>query len=337
VIECECQNPERCHIGLTDGGAPVCQGFCPDGMECRRIEHTLDDGTVQLECDCVEVVTECHGEIGPDGNLVCVGHCPPGEVCRKVQVINDDGTVTEDCDCVPILQECEPNADSPTGCAPVVCPDPTKRCLPSKMECTAAGCRVIECECQNPERCHIGLTDGGAPVCQGFCPDGLECRRIEHTLDDGTVQLECDCVEVVTECHGEIGPDGNLVCVGHCPPGEVCRKVQVINDDGTVTEDCDCVPILQECEPNADSPTGCAPVVCPDPRQRCLPSKMECTAAGCRVIECECQNPERCHIGLTDGGAPVCQGFCPDGLECRHFVGPGDNGTIEVRCGCRDE
>jgi hypothetical protein len=51
VIECECIDPNYCHIQLGDGHS--CVGGCPTGYDCTELGATNPDGSVDIWCDCL--------------------------------------------------------------------------------------------------------------------------------------------------------------------------------------------------------------------------------------------------------------------------------------------
>jgi len=63
VIECECIDPNYCHIELGDGA--YCTGGCPPGYDCTRLGVTNPDGSEDLWCDCLPSLGAC---CYPDGS-----------------------------------------------------------------------------------------------------------------------------------------------------------------------------------------------------------------------------------------------------------------------------
>jgi hypothetical protein len=57
VIECECIDPNYCHIELGDG--TYCVGDCPPGYDCNHFGMTNPDGSVDLWCECLPSLGAC--------------------------------------------------------------------------------------------------------------------------------------------------------------------------------------------------------------------------------------------------------------------------------------
>ncbi len=57
VIECECIDPNYCHIELGDG--TYCVGGCPLGYDCAHLGMTNPDGSMDLWCECQPSLGAC--------------------------------------------------------------------------------------------------------------------------------------------------------------------------------------------------------------------------------------------------------------------------------------
>ncbi|MEK6675772.1 MAG: BPTI/Kunitz domain-containing protein [Planctomycetota bacterium] len=385
VFACHCEPLPVC---VPDASGQHCiNTVCPDSTEqCRpsKVLCSPNEGCRIVECDCTSTGV-CHVEFTAGSVPSCVGGCPTGAECIRQETQTDRGLLIE-CLCRPVQQDCEPDPSSPTLCSLIFCPIPNDRCLPTRAICTPNGCVPEGCECLPFFGCRVHITPAGA-ICDGTCPPGTECERQETQLSDGSVAVECHCVPVpmcgpddtglhcrdvlcpsnnekclprriacgengdchvvdcdcqgADRCHPEI-TDGTeappVVCVGSCPMGTQCvRTVTTDPATGLFIVECHCQPIQQDCEPEASSATGCRMITCPTPNERCVPQTVVCTPNGCSVVNCECQDPGRCHITApTIGAPPMCVGECPLGQTCMLqdlAVGPAER---ILRCECVD-
>jgi len=169
------------------------------------------------------------------GAPACVGDCPPGTICVQTKTVVPDGLggfrIDICCDCQP--QVCEPKTDG-TACSNVTCPNPVEECRPTKIKCTANGCRVIECDCQAQTECHIEMPPAGTtrPVCVGSCPvppQNHRCIRFRKDLDgDGLPQeFYCKCALINTVAVGDDTCfDGNTNLGTPCSSSDDCPAPQ---------------------------------------------------------------------------------------------------------------
>jgi hypothetical protein len=264
---------------------------------------------------------------------ICVGQCPPGTHCEKQQVPQPDGTVALCCECVPDQpQECLPDPRGHT-CLPTVCPTAGEECLPRCVRVVDGIPTVIECDCRNPNECHVELIMGGDPPCVGNCPDGFRCERSLTLTPDG-YEVCCDCVpDVPREC--EPTPDGQACQPFLCPvppPDHECQPRCVRSDPATGQTwiiDCDCLHV-NECRPYWQ------PGMMPFCEANCPPGKI--------CVENMIMNPDGTVDLCCDCIAPPCR--CPgdingdglvNGLDIAGFVRCLLGGSLPVdNCACAD-
>ncbi|MCO6436421.1 MAG: hypothetical protein J5J06_04980 [Phycisphaerae bacterium] len=126
---------------------------------------------------------------------------PPGPSGNLADVPDELNALDSEAEEEPV---CEPD---PTGqaCMPVPCPNPQDVCVPVLMNETAPGVFVvIQCECRDPNLCHIEPDPtGGPPACVGSCPLPEICTQVVN----GT-QLSCQCVGATGAC---CLPDGTCI------------------------------------------------------------------------------------------------------------------------------
>jgi hypothetical protein len=334
ITECDCMRPGQCRLRLPDSDEididdVHCEGLCPQQDDCQEVRTPLDGGGVRIECRCVPEL-ECE----PD---------PTGLRC------NDSDCPGDDRECTPTKVTCGPNGcrvvecdcESEDGCHPEVtatgavcvgdCP-PGLECREIRTPVPDGGFS-LECDCAPIPQCAPDPTGFG---CNNVtCPNStLSCRPTRVFCIPGAPcrVIDCDCVG--NRCHVEITAAAGPVCVGECPEGTECvRRVQPVGAGSIIS--CECEEVEQECEPNPTG-TGCNDVECDDDDEECLPERVICTPNGCRVLSCECGDPDRCHVEMTTGvlGA-ICVGECPDGTECVRRAQTTPNGTI-VRCECEE-
>jgi hypothetical protein len=136
---------------------PTCVGGCPTGMVCNETIITQPDGSYNLCCDCAtEPPAACCFLDGTCQNLPpsqCQGTPQaPGSVC--LGDANGDG-IDDACDCDPM----------PNGTCGGLCADPTvdaclARCI--RFDPATGQSTAIDCNCQSPNECHVGLGIAGA-------------------------------------------------------------------------------------------------------------------------------------------------------------------------------
>ena len=330
VVECDCEHEDRCHPEVTATGA-VCVGDCPPGQECREVRTPVPGGGFSLECDCAPIPQcepdstgfGCNNVTCPNSTLSCRPtrvFCPATGPCRVV-----------DCDCVGNRCHVEITAAAGAVCVGE-CPAGTE-CV-RRVQPVGSG-SIISCECEEvEEECEPNSTGTGCNDVD--CPENnRECRptRVLCSPSGQCRVIECDCAR--DRCHVELTAAGPT-CVGDCPDDdEVCVRRVETTPNGILVR-CDCEEEEEEdCEPNSTG-TGCNDVECDDDDEECIPERVICTANGCRVLSCECGDPDRCHVELTTGvlGA-ICVSECPDGEECVRRAQTTPSGTI-IRCECEE-
>lgn len=342
VIDCDCQNPERCHVEFDDAVGPFCQGICPPGETCRLFGKDTDGDGVEdrWKCECVPVELEC----GPDPTAQACNPvaCPdPAEICIP-QLIEVDwltGNVrVVECECQS-PNECHVEYDAATSE-----PFCTGACPPGRI-CKLFGDDIngdglndrYRCDCvEDDVDCRPNAARDG---CDPFdCPDPNQtCEPTLTAVDILTGQeivLECDCVTIdPPECHWE-NVGGAFACVGLCPDGTDCQVTTTA--DGSLN--CGCDPTTQDCAPDTLDRTKCADVVCPNPQQICRPKTLKFDSNGNIVVdECECIDPQsQCHVELNTKNEPFCTGICPPGETCTLISADLDGDGIDdaFKCDC---
>jgi hypothetical protein len=93
-------------------GQSCSQIICPDSnQQCspKKIRVNYQEQTPTytiLECECLNVQTDCHININPQFEVYVTGTCQnPNYQCRLIETDNGDGTVDYECACEPILQK----------------------------------------------------------------------------------------------------------------------------------------------------------------------------------------------------------------------------------------
>jgi hypothetical protein len=343
-----CTQPEACCVSNAAGTVcfmvdPVCcvdMGGSPQpGQTCTQpVACCLPNGT----CEMMDPI--CCNEAG--GTVITGGQCTQVEACCLPSGI-----------CTPM---------DPLCCVAVGGTPHAGACLPPQPCCMADG----TCQMLDPECC---IAAGGTPMAGGQCtqdeacclPDGscdmmdpLCCHQQQGTPLPGNVcQPETACCmpdgtcdmrdPLCCEIAGGISVAGGTCStffVACCLPNGTCQDVDPLccqiaggTSQGPGTS-CATHPCTLDCAPNPTG-TGCNPHVCPIAGQVCIPTKIECgpPPLPCRVVECECKNPQQCHINLPTqpGVPPFCSGPCPPFKKCIRFQKDlNGNGNPEYYCKC---
>jgi len=246
VDECECVNPDECHIEFDAATLePVCTGICPDGTKCERFADDTDgDGVVdRWECACVPVTGQCAPK--DDGSGCQPTVCPiPGEECspKVITLVPGATPVVKVCDCVG-PNECHVELDAANQPFCVgACPDGTA-CQMFKHDSDGDGVDdTFKCDCVQVDPVCEPTTDGkdcNAVVCpiagQKCVPTHVSC-----VAGAGCFVVSCECRNS-SECHVAVSPpatDPPVVCQGLCPIGYKCIPRQ---DSATGLYECQCV------------------------------------------------------------------------------------------------
>jgi len=207
----------------------------------------------------------------------------------------------------PINDCCEPNAAA-TACEPVICPDPTQKCVPTEQDCQCAfGCTSTGDPC---------LFDSDCPIAGDTC-DAMGCVCTVFDCECRSPDPACQAVEV-------FGVYPPIQCVNDCPsPDLVCVRTG-IDTDGDGIDDkwrCDCDPI--------NDPTG----VCCEPNGLCFVT----TAAQCPVPPNAGFHPGATCTGqvsccLPDGTCANLEPVCCQDLGGKTIFGALCSGTTESCC-----
>lgn len=348
-VGCEACQPE---CGPTTDGKSCKDTRCPnpnDKCQPRCINFNPQNGDYRvLECECGGP-DSCHIEIVPGALPQCFGACPDGTPCETRTTTLADGTLNICCGCGPDTGQCRPNATK-TGCEATTCPDGLP-CRPTKIHMGPDGkITVEECDCVEPNLCHIENGPNG-PFCVGGCPQSFQiCQTTLVQTPGGGFDLSCQC-----ECDPAKCDDGNACTQDFCNPltGECDHLIIACLDDGDpcTIETCDpatglCVkvpnPDCQACCFTSGAPcqnllpgsciekggnpqgpgTNCANVQCPG-QGDCQPRP---DGRGC--LPTECPNPdERCApkcvtFDPTTGRFRVEKCECVNPDECRVVLSP---------------
>jgi hypothetical protein len=189
----------------------------------------------------------------------------------------DTDTADEACE-KATPDDCKPDPDPASNgrrCLPVACPNTTEICVPQVIGTIpgASGLVVLECDCQDPNRCHPEFDAAGGATCVGGCPNATDvCRRITQDTDgDGVIdRYTCNCEPQPVDCrplpdHSGCTPICNLA-------GEVCVPTVIGLIPGTTqlgVVACDCLPDDRcHIEPNPAPLGSTCTGICP-PGQDC--------------------------------------------------------------------
>ena len=345
VLDCQCMSPNDCHVDITDPAVPpTCVGTCPTPGVCISTLTPNPDGTPTsiLCCQCVTNI-----QCGPDpvNPLACAAvQCPvAGEECLPTCVLVETGTgillSVLDCKCMS-PNDC--HVDITPGANPTcvgTCPAPAQ-CI-TRLVDNGDGTSTLCCLCDPPPECgpDPSTTPPGLTCLPFTCPTaGEECLpvcAIFDPLTGITTVLECDCMSP-NDCHLEIVQGTVPQCVGACPANAVCTTTQVVNADGTIIFCCECIPPPQ-CGIDPLNPLACKPVVCPVAGDKCLPTCVLVeTGTGIllSVLNCQCMNPNDCHIEVNAAGVAACVGTCPAPGQCVTTSVDNGDGTTTLCCQC---
>ncbi len=109
-------------VNAADLQSEICQP-APDGQSCNqtvcpdsnqqciptkiRVNYNGQSPTYTvLECECMNVQTDCHININPQFDVYATGTCPdPNYQCQLTETDNGNGTIDYECNCAPIRAE----------------------------------------------------------------------------------------------------------------------------------------------------------------------------------------------------------------------------------------
>ena len=321
ILECECMDPDDCHVEPGDVGAPpYCVGGCPDGEVCTEYQQDAGGGTVDYWCQCDPVQPPC--DISGD-MLSCEGYCPPTQPeCQITRLLRSpSGTwEVEECTCVDPNNDCYLSYDElvedQVWCEGT-CPAPLVCTLMSRG--AASGYIEFWCECHdpaNPPPCGpvAGLT------CEGACPGAEACVPAEFQEKTppatGLMVTACEC-RGFDDCRGYSNLIDPVTCAGWCPPDEDCNLVALNTD-----------PLSYRCECESQVTEACCfgdgrcedhdPVICTMMGGWAQGAATACTGA----VEACC---------LEDGTCVMVEEICCDDLNGTAY--PGEVCTqIEACC-----
>ncbi len=335
VEVCECDPEGACHPQINDDpeGPPVkCIGECPPGFRCELTRELADNGNFVIRCICVPITVECEPNDGGFGCRDAV--CPnPEQVCRPTQVLCTADNVCRvvECDCID-RNVCHVELTAAAGPFCVGDCPPGEECTPEVIQ--TDGGLLVKCRC-TPIQEECGPDEMGLRCRDVTCPDRTQtCRPTAVFCDANNVChiVACECISR-DFCHVELTSGAVPPCAGGCPEGQECTREMITVGGGTLFR-CHCTPTMAGCEPD-DLGLRCRDVMCPDPRQECVPRIVQCVPnAPCRVLACECQDPGVCHIDVTTAGGASCVGGCPPGSQCQQFTITLPDGTVGLRCDC---
>ncbi len=352
ITECDCSDPNRCHIDLDPPSFPFCTGECPDGFECVEREVALPNGFTQHKCDCVPETQACctfEGcvelpptacqEMGgtPLGDGTTCG--PEGSCC-----IPGDATafcIETDAQCCQVLGgTAQPSNEVCSAtracCLGDVCLDIDPACCDDFGGVTVFGTDCGPGVCDPPECGPTPNMDRCAPV---DCPDENDvCVPTRVVCGPGDVPCRvetCECRDP-NLCHVDLDPPFFPFCVGDCPDSTECVEREILLPTDETLHFCECLPL--ECEPFPDG-SACAPFDCPDDNDECVPREAVCDLASgqCEITECDCGNPNGCQVVVVQGEGAFCEGDCPPGTVCEQFTTQLPGGQIRIKCECVPE
>ncbi len=92
-----------------------------------------------------------------------------------------------------------------------------------------------------------------------------------------------------------------------------------------------------KCEPLPDG-SGCQPIGCSGAAHECRPACVNYHPGAqppVRVLDCDCLNPQQCHVEVLPGVVPFCDGVCAPGETCVQTVVPNPVlGGEDICCEC---
>jgi len=306
-----------------------CDGACPGPLPCNASKVRVNLATFEyevLECACrsCRVCLECDAFPPP-----CMGDCPAGYLCTRTEVCHTKEICDIECDCqlVPEPQACcifnaaitcQPRL--PADCLAIggipqgqasVCEGHEACCLPD------GSCTFVDRICCDDLG---GTSHGPGSQCLG---SGACCYDTNQDfVPDACIEADELCCDALsgnfhglgTTCSDNVGACCFGFVFGMCTDNlnETCceaLEAGLFVGDGTVCLgdgngngfDDACEEAL--CGPNPGG-NACSQTQCPNNQEMCVPTKVRCTPSGavCEIIECDCQNPNRCHIDLPPGG-----------------------------------
>jgi len=359
---------DACEVCAPKPDQSACESVvCPDpAQSCmpRCLNYNPTTGRILVvDCEC-RYENDCHVE--PDLGPGCQGGCPPGTICEETRKTLYDETIDICCDCVP--QPCEPKDDG-SGCRQTICPIPDQACLPKIIRKSApdpsfppAGVDILD-----PVTGSVSLQNQSGAVETVPLTGSMTIQREEPVETDtiGTFQAEI----VSMELSGDSASLGlvtvNLVpyprstgkTIGSPEPGndfpadsffDVFVEIDLPGLCGSNNQ-----PLpLQSLGINSVPPWGDTYETQPGWAGAALLDQDGLTTGYAltdlnlqlppdldewKVIDCECMDPEMCHLEISLAAAPDCVGPCPPGQICQQLIIENSDGSIDMQCVCDQE
>lgn len=327
VIECECMDPEYCHIEPDlAGGAPYCAGGCPPGQECRQFVTVDPFGDEIWECQCVDQPV-C--EPDPTGTYCPPVPCPdPLEVClpKKVKhhlpdiffppggedvILNTFGQLT-------VLHV--PSGGVETYLIMENVPNLTRVLREEAMDFgdhREVAMEMVELNLvgtsrnrdilirESPTRFSHGRNIGAPAATTDYPADSFFDVFVEIDIPDlgalglyNDLPIRLDAPDIM-----RVPPLGSTYRTPTGWPG-----VELFNPDGTSSE-YRLIEVIHGLPPFDPPPEW-------------------------QIIDCECIDPTSCHIEFAAGGVPYCVGGCPPGEDCLQIVTTDPFGDEIWECLC---
>jgi len=265
------------HIGTGDDTAVWCS-FSSEGMSCTKVTAIAIVPRFEDLCKRAGGEYSCT-DVNGAAQIICT--CP-GSVCESGIYPQCGGSCSTGKTCTPVagataagVGECE--------------------CLPEQMptcenslqyKCTGTCPIGQSCNYSNGQcicvRQQVTCENSYSMQCTGTCKSGEQCLR--------TLWNTCKCVPI--ECEKADAPE----CKGVCPNDQGCTY---LGNDQCGCQEKDCEDI------NGDTVNECAPGVCSNDDEECLPTDSDCS---CKT-RCEDAN-----------SANECSdAWCPDDEVCAPY------------------
>ncbi|NOS99275.1 MAG: hypothetical protein HOP29_01455 [Phycisphaerales bacterium] len=353
VVQCDCREPQECHVEVLPGVVPFCTGSCPLNEQCQETVTPLAVGGYQLCCDCVPIAVDC--EPDPTFTQCDPFACPPAPSPAGAPCVvpdNGGGTIT-----LP-----------PAGCNGYVSPDDLHEMING-----LPGGSTIQVDARHDKFFNQNEGPGGTlggnvenfgsflfMQMQGTGPlapfnrfIGLQVQCQTHTgprtpgspvqsfptdmfLLQGQIMgdPDFDLLRITAGSGFGMPSPGHTTLVRQGPPGsgfavdsffDIEYRIDFIGRPGG------------QLGGMSGSTTGTIRMAIGTPvNDQCIPRCMDhdLQTGQTSVVDCECRNPNECHVFQVPGTVPFCTGGCPTGTTCNQTVQTIGPGIVRTCCDC---